>query len=106
MVRVCVPVLRYEEGYGAVMGTPIHACPHAALLSLQEEDIEYYDSKADTEFVSAVSTVSTTIPLLRGCTRIAVTHPQPWPHHGDIHPWSCWASPCAAAEVSKIKAGI
>lgn len=41
--------------------------PNAVLLSLQEEDIEYYDSKADTEFVSAVSTVSA-IPF---CTMAA-----------------------------------
>ncbi|OXB73227.1 UNVERIFIED_CONTAM: hypothetical protein H355_016407 [Colinus virginianus] len=71
--------------------------------NIREEDIEYYDSKADTEFVSAVSTVST-IALHRGHMRIPETHPQP--HRGDIQPWSRWAGPCAAAEVSKIKASI
>lgn len=31
-------------------------------LSLQEEDIEYYDSKADTEYVSTVSVASLAQP--------------------------------------------
>lgn len=74
MVMICVPVSRYGGGVQGSGGSdgdspipPPMPGPNAVLLSLQEEDIEYYDSKADTEFVSAVSTVSA-IPF---CTMAA-----------------------------------
>lgn len=55
---------RGAEGTGG--GTPFPSLTLAATnsspLSLQEEDIEYYDSKADTEYVSAVSVASLALP--------------------------------------------